>query len=75
MQEGAIWICLMECKVSGADKASTLMIGDNLQTDIMGALGYGIDALLFNRWNEETRDCPQAPTYIVNCLKDIRNIL
>ena len=62
-------------KVSGANKATTLMIGDNLQTDIMGALGCGIDALLFNRWNVETRDCPQAPTFIVNRLQDIRNIL
>lgn len=62
-------------KVSGANRATTLMIGDNLQTDIMGALGCGIDALLFNRWNVETRDCPQAPTFIVNRLQDIRNIL
>lgn len=62
-------------KVSGANRATTLMIGDNLQTDIMGALGCGIDALLFNRWNVETRDCPQAPTFIVNRLQDIRKIL
>ena len=62
-------------KVSGANRATTLMIGDNLQTDIMGALGCGIDALLFNRWNVETNDCPQAPTFIVNRLKDICNIL
>ena len=54
---------------------STLMIGDNLQTDILGALSYGIDAMLFNRWNAETDGCPQKPTFVVNNLKDIVEIL
>ena len=62
-------------KVSGASRETTLMIGDNLQTDIMGALQAGIDAMLFNRWNVETDDCPQPPTFIVNSLKDIMTIL
>ncbi|MBR4388161.1 MAG: YjjG family noncanonical pyrimidine nucleotidase [Prevotella sp.] len=60
---------------SGARRDTTLMIGDNLQTDILGALSSGIDALLFNRWNTETNDCPQKPTFIVNSLKDIMKIL
>ena len=60
---------------SGADKETTLMIGDNVQTDIMGALGAGIDAMLFNRWNVETKDCPLTPTFIVNSLKEIMTIL
>ena len=62
-------------KVSGAHRDTTLMIGDNLQTDIMGALHAGIDAMLFNRWAVETNDCPQAPTFIVNSLKEIMTIL
>ena len=62
-------------KVSGASRETTLMIGDNLQTDIMGALSSGIDALLFNRWNVETSDCPQTPTFVVSHLKDIMTIL
>ena len=62
-------------KVSGACRETTLMIGDNLQTDIMGALSSGIDALLFNRWNVETSDCPQTPTFVVSLLKDIMTIL
>ena len=37
-------------KVSGADRETTLMIGDNLQSDILGALNAGLDAMLFNRW-------------------------
>ena len=60
---------------SEASSSTTLMIGDNLQTDIMGALDAGIDALLFNRWGVETKDCPQTPTFVVDNLKDIMNIL
>ena len=62
-------------KVSGANKDTTLMIGDNLQTDIMGALNAGIDAMLFNRWEADTSDCEQKPTFVVNSLKDIMEIL
>lgn len=61
--------------VSGATRETTLMIGDNLKTDIIGALNAGIDAMLFNRWDIETDDMPQTPTYIVKNLKDIMNIL
>jgi len=62
-------------KVSGANKDTTLMIGDNLQTDIMGALNAGIDAMLFNRWEADTSECEQKPTFVVNSLKDIMEIL
>ena len=55
--------------------AATLMIGDNLQTDILGALNAGIDALLFNRWNVEVGDSQQAPTFVVDSLRDIMKIL
>ena len=59
-------------KVSGADKATTLMIGDNLQTDIMGAHQAGLDTILFNRWKVEHSD---VPTHIVATLGEIMNIL
>lgn len=59
-------------KTSGADKTTTLMIGDNLQTDIMGAHNAGLDTILFNRWNVE----PSAfPTYTVLSLLEIKDIL
>lgn len=60
---------------SGARRETTLMIGDNLQTDILGALNSGIDALLFNRWGVDTNDAPQTPTFIVSSLRDIKGIL
>ena len=59
-------------KVSGADKATTLMIGDNLQTDIMGAHQVGLDTILFNRWKVEHSD---VPTHIAATLGEIMNIL
>lgn len=60
---------------SGANKETTLMIGDNLQTDILGALNSGIDALLFNRWEVDVDEAPQSPTYVVASLQEIMKIL
>lgn len=60
---------------SEACRTTTLMIGDNLQTDIKGALSSGIDALLFNRWKVEVEDCSPKPTFIVNNLREIMNVL
>jgi putative hydrolase of the HAD superfamily len=62
-------------KVSGASRETTLMIGDNLQSDILGALNAGLDAMLFNRWAIDDKDIPQKPTFIVNRLQDIMDIL
>ena len=62
-------------KKSGATCQSTLMIGDNLQTDILGALNAGIDALLFNRWSVDVKETSQTPTFVVSNLREIMNIL
>ena len=58
---------------SGAQRETTLMIGDNLQTDIMGAMAAGIDALFFNRYPEYEKTT--APTFVVTSLRDIMKIL
>lgn len=62
-----------------ASPTTTLMIGDNLQTDIQGALNAGIDALLFNRWgiavDNASERCSQQPTFVVDSLRDIMSIL
>lgn len=60
---------------SGACRTTTLMIGDNLQTDILGALNAGIDAMLFNRWDVDCQDCPQKPTFVVPTLRSIMHII
>jgi putative hydrolase of the HAD superfamily len=51
------------------------MIGDNLQTDIQGALNAGIDALFFNRWNVNVEEANKRPTFVVDRLLDIMNLL
>lgn len=66
---------------SGAERQTTLMIGDNLQTDILGALNAGIDALLFNRWSidagEKGKVKAQFETQFstVDSLRDIMDLL
>jgi putative hydrolase of the HAD superfamily len=62
-------------KVSGADRETTLMIGDNLQTDIQGALSAGIEALLFNRWQVNVGESAVKPTFVVDKLLDIKKLL
>ena len=63
-------------KQTGADQVSTLMIGDNMQTDIKGAMDAGIDTLLFNRWEYDIKSGdPEAPTYIVSKLLDIKQLI
>ena len=62
-------------KVSGAERQTTLMIGDNLNTDIMGALHADIDAILFNRWNVDVQEADRQPTFVVNRLLEIKELL
>ena len=59
-------------KVSGASPETTLMIGDNLQTDIIGAHDAGLDTIFFNRWNVEPSD---IPPHTVTKLSEIKGIL
>jgi len=62
-------------KVSGAHRETTIMIGDNLQSDILGALNADIDAMLFNRWQISSEEIPQTLTFVVPTLSDIKSIL
>lgn len=58
-------------KTSGASRETTLMIGDNLQTDILGALSAGLDAMLVNRWNIEKAAIPNTVTFVMDSLWDV----
>jgi len=62
-------------KIAGAQSDSVLMIGDNLNTDILGALHAGLDAMLFNRWQVDVSSVTPQPTFIVDKLRDIIKIL
>lgn len=58
-------------KETQAEKYSSIMIGDNLEADIEGALNFGIDAIWVNHTNIPTS---KQPTYIVTHLKQLENI-
>ena len=55
---------------TGAKPETTLMIGDNYNTDIIGAMDVGLDTILYNRWDSSFVP-PRKPTYIVNELEEI----
>ncbi len=56
------------------DKKDIMLIGDSLTADIKGGCDYGIDTIWFNK-NGEENFFPVKPTYTVNKLSDIKNIL
>ena len=60
-------------RMTGAKPETTLMIGDNFQTDIMGAMRAGIDAVFFNRYPEYT--APEEGQRVVTSLEELRKYL
>ena len=58
---------------SHASKDTTIMIGDNFNTDILGAQRAGLDTIFFNRFPEYP--APEPVTHEVYHLRDIMNIL
>ncbi len=61
-------------KITGAKRETTIMIGDNYNTDILGAMNAGLDTILFRRWEKDFVP-PQQPTYTVDSLAEIAEIL
>ena len=58
---------------TGARREATLMVGDNLQTDILGAREAGLDTAYFNRFPEYPATDPV--TYEVTSLRQLMEIL
>lgn len=52
---------------------NSIMIGDNIETDIRGAKDAGIDQIYFNRWNNTS--LPFQPTYTISRLEELKNVL
>ena len=50
----------------------SIMIGDNLNADILGAKNVGMDSIFVNHINT---DCAAEPTYIIRHLKELETIL
>jgi putative hydrolase of the HAD superfamily len=57
---------------ASCDYNQAIMIGDNLDADILGAMNAGMDTIFVNHINEETT---LQPTYIIYHLKELENIL
>jgi putative hydrolase of the HAD superfamily len=58
--------------LAGCEKHSCLMIGDSIEADIRGALGYGMDAIYFNPQNAEA---PQDVTRQIRGLDELMMLL
>ena len=59
-------------EISGANADETIMIGDNLKTDISGALNANIDAVFYNPHSKEHN---HSPHYEITSLKELTIIL
>ncbi len=57
---------------SGALLQESIMIGDNLDADIQGAMNAGMDNIFVNHIDATT---DKKPTYIITHLKELENIL
>ena len=60
-------------QVSRASKEQTLMIGDNFNTDILGAKQAGLDTAYFNRFPDYP--APEPVTFEVTALRELMEIL
>ncbi len=57
---------------AGAQLNKSIMIGDNLDADIQGAINAGMDSIFVNHINATTM---LAPTYTIYHLKELQDIL
>ena len=57
-----------------ADKPCTLMVGDNLLSDVAGGQGFGLDTVWFAR-NAAVEHPKPVPTYVAMDLKEIETIV
>lgn len=65
-------IFLHAMEVTGATPEDSVMIGDNMATDIMGAKSAGMDQVFYNPLGKKTRD---KATYEVATLTELKNFL
>jgi len=62
-------------KKAKAEKDESIFIGDDYKNDILGAKNYGIDQILYNRKGYTEEELTEKPTFIVNNLMEITEIL
>jgi len=59
-------------KQTGASVQDSIMIGDALQADVLGAQRFGMDQVYFNPTKKAHEE---KPTYEISCLKELKNLL
>lgn len=59
-------------RVTGAELNQSIMIGDNLDADIKGAINAGMDSVFVNHISAELKEV--KPTYVITHLKELENI-
>ena len=60
--------------MNGITPSQSVMIGDSLTADILGAKNYGLKSIWYNHLNKEN-DSLILPDYVVKKLSQIKNIL
>lgn len=61
--------------VAGATADRALMIGDNYEVDAKGAYGAGIDQVFYNAAGIELAPDQWRPTYLINSLLELKDII
>lgn len=61
-------------ELNHSNREQTLIIGDNLTSDIQGGINSGIDTCWFN-WKKKQNDRNIKPNYEITKLKDLLNII
>ena len=61
-------------KLEQPKKEDVILIGDSLSADIIGGLNYTIDCIWFNKNGDKLPESIE-PTFIIDRLKEIENIL
>jgi putative hydrolase of the HAD superfamily len=56
---------------AGAELRDSIMLGDNLEADIQGAINVGMDTIFVNHIHVSTT---LKPTYTVNSLHELKRI-
>ena len=64
----------LDKKVNNYDKETTLIIGDNLSTDILGGTRHGIDTCWFNPKEKEQSDTI-TPTFTIKKLTHLKKVI
>lgn len=61
-------------KLTPAELERTVMVGDNLRSDILGGINGGIDTIWYRRAGEEP-DPEIHPTWVANTLEEVGNLI